>query len=240
MHEITTVLVDIDGTLTGAAPNGTRSAGPSHPMAAMLAARGMAPDAATAAVWDAEAAVAQDMVGRRWPFGAELALGIGTDELARHIVADFRQRYAMHPDARRFMLGLRERPGLRVYPATTNPALFILGKLAAGELADADGTPVFDAIFGGEEVSVGGKCGAGFYRDLLAWIDVEPAHCAMIGDEPQPDLEYAAEAGIRTIFIVDRKQTQPLRHGAHGGFFVNSLDVALAMLQPGGEPHERS
>lgn len=229
------VFVDIDGTLTHSAGSRPPRPGPSHPLAGMLVVRGVPVEEAAARVKQAEAAAAHDMVGRCWPFGAEQSLGIETAELAQYIVTDFRQRYAMHPDAWRFMTGLRELPGLRVYPATTNPGLYILGKLASGDLADAEGTPVFDAVFGGEEVSVGGKCGASFYHDLLTRTEVHPDRCVMIGDEPTPDLDYALEAGLRRIFIVCREQSVPLRHGAHGGFFVNSLDVALSMIQSGGD-----
>ena len=233
---IGTIFVDIDGTLTHGRAGGRRAL---HPLVELLMQRGVAIDAAREAVRAAEAAAAV-APGMSWPFGADRALGIETAELTAHILATFPACYAMHPDANRFMTGLRRWGGPRVYPATTNPGLFILGKLASGGLADATGTPVFDACFGGEEVCSGGKAGPGFYEALLARTGSEASACIMVGDEPEPDLTYARAADIRTVFIVCRDQPEPLRHGPDGGLFVNSLDVALAMIGSDKERHERT
>jgi FMN phosphatase YigB (HAD superfamily) len=127
--------------------------------------------------------------------------------------------------------GLRTVPGLRVYPATTNPRLVILGKLAAGGLTDASGTMVFDDCFGGDEVSPGGKCGPGFYHALCARTGTEPSRCYMVGDNPRADLDYAREAGIERVFIVQRDQSAPERGGSDGAMFIESLDEALSSIK---------
>ena len=226
-------LVDIDGTLThsnGDNPAARRGRVPSNPLAGILMDRGLAFDEAQERVRAAEAESGV-VPGGVWPFGADRSLGIPDGMLASYIVKHFRERYAMHPDAKRFMLGLKALPGIRVYPATTNPCLFILGKLASGGLADEMGTPVFDDCFGGEEVCTGGKCGPGFYHALCERTGTEPAHCFMIGDEPLYDLDYAREAGIERVFIVDRGQTERRRDGANGGIFVSTLDEALSSIK---------
>jgi phosphoglycolate phosphatase-like HAD superfamily hydrolase len=223
------VLVDIDGTLAEPNPDAPDPSGPSHPLVAILVQRGLPPGEARARVAQAEAAVSPKP-GEAWPFGAERALGVTEEEVLNHLVDDFRRRYRAHLDAVRFMRGLRDLPGVRVYPATTNQGLYILGKLASGGLADATGTPVFDEVFGGEEVSTGGKCGPDFYRALFTRTATAPADCCMVGDEIRPDLEYAQAAGIKRVFIVDREQAAPLLAKEDGGIHVNTLDSALAML----------
>lgn len=228
-----TVFVDIDGTLThsnGDSPAAPRGRVPSNPLAGILMERGVAFDDAQERVLAAEAE-AGTMPGGVWPFGADRSLGVPDGALAAYTVKSFRQRYAMHPDAKRFMLGLKALPGIRVYPATTNPSLFILGKLASGGLADETGTPVFDECFGGEEVSAGGKCGPGFYHALCARTGADPSTCFMIGDEPLFDLDYAREAGIERVFIVDREQEARRRDGDNGGIFVSTLDEALSSIK---------
>jgi FMN phosphatase YigB (HAD superfamily) len=224
------VFVDIDGTLSHANHAAPRRRMPSNPLAGILMERGLAFDEAQERVCAAEAE-AGVRPGSVWPFGADRLLGVPDGMLAAYTVNCFRRRYAMHPDAKRFMLGLRAFPGIRVYPATTNPRLFILGKLASGGLADERGTAVFDDCFGGEEVSPGGKCGPGFYHALCVRTGAEPSNCFMVGDEPLPDLDYARGAGIERVFIVNRDQAEPRRDGANGGVFVSTLDEALSSIE---------
>lgn len=228
----TVVFVDIDGTLSHANPTRPERREPSNPLAGLLMKRGMGFDEAQESARRAEAEC-KPTPGGIWPFGADRELGIADGELAAHTTEVFQQRYALHPDAVRFMRGLRAIPGLRIYPATTNPRLFILGKLASGGLADAAGTTAFDDCYGGEEISPGGKCGPGFYHALCARTNTHPADCFMVGDEVVPDLDYARQAGLERVFIVCRTQAEPFRRTAGGGMFVNTLDVALSMIKSG-------
>ncbi len=224
------VFVDIDGTLSYSCPDGSKVKTPSNPLVGILVERGLPLDEAEERGRQAEEEFAPTP-GGVWPFGADRSLGIPDGMLAAYTVKGFRARYAIYPDAKRFMLGLKALSGIRVYPATTNPRLFILGKLASGGLANETGSPVFDDSFGGEEVSTGGKCGPGFYHALCARTGTEPAHCVMIGDDPLFDLDYARAAGIERVFIVNRDQTECRRDGANGGIFVSALDEALSFIK---------
>ncbi len=224
------VFVDIDGTLTHAHPAAPRPAPPANPLVGLLGSRGLPLAEAERQAREAERAAAPKP-GGVWPFGAAELLGLDAAALTAYVLTHFPARYEMSPDAVRFMNALRLLPGIRVYPATTNPSLFILGKLAAGGLADAAGTPVFDGCFGGEEVSPGGKCGPSFYQALCDRVGVTPDRCVMVGDEPTPDCDYARAAGIGRVFLVNRGASEPLWADASGAVVVNSLDRVWPMIR---------
>jgi hypothetical protein len=121
------VFVDIDGTLThsnGDAPPAPRGRVPSNPLAGILMERGLAFDEAQERARRAELESAPTP-GGVWPFGADRRAGIPEGHLSAYITDVFARRYALHPDAVRFLRGLRALPAVRVYPATTNGAIFV-------------------------------------------------------------------------------------------------------------------
>ncbi len=227
---IDTVLVDIDGTITAANPAAAATPGTHDPFLRLIMHKtGLAEGEARARA--AEAAVGE-MVGSRWPFGVEAQFGITGEELWHAVSTEFRRRLILHADAAAFLTGLRSRfPRLKIHAATTNPSLFILGKLAVGGLAGRDGSPYLDGCCGGEEVSRGGKCGGDFYRALMARAGTTPSRCLMVGDEPPADLGFARAAGIEHVVLVRRDQPDPWQHGDDGGIYVRGLDVALDFIQ---------
>lgn len=216
-----TVFIDVDTTISDPKVAGQNTI---YPIAhALMKKFSISAEEAQARVEEAEANVT-DMVGRYWPFGILEQLGLSGDDLWNELVASAESRLFMHPDARLFLKALKNFPGIRTFPASTNPRLVILSKLAIGGLADENGSPYLDGCFGGEEVSVGGKCGAQFYEALLKRTHSNSDNTLMVGDDPETDLAYATEAGIRQVVLVRRGQSQDWTYGSDGALYVKSLE----------------
>jgi FMN phosphatase YigB (HAD superfamily) len=218
-----TVFIDVDDTMTvgcGAVP-------PEPPPLEALVGDLLDLPEQDAAKWveSAEARVTE-RVGRSWPFGVLEQAGATESQLWAALCRYFRARVRVPPDVMPLLRFLRERQ-IRVFTATTNPRLYALGKLSTGELANQEGSPYLTDCFGGEEVSVGGKCGPQFFRALLERTGANPHATVMIGDDRTADLSYARQAGIRQVVLVNRSQNRDWRIGPEAEVCVRDLAVLL-------------
>ena len=214
-----TVFIDVDETMTTARRG---AAGGLHPLqAVVMRARRVSQDDARHWIESAEADVTE-RVGRTWPFGLLDKAGATERQLWRELCRHFRRQVRVLPDVAPLLRFLRGRK-IRVFPATTNPRLYILGKLATGGLARQAGSPYLTDCFGGEEVSPGGKCGPRFFKALLQRTDADPQTTVMIGDDRTADLSYARQAGIQQVVLVDRTQTCGWAVGPDSELLVRGL-----------------
>lgn len=228
---IKTVFVDIDTTLTDPRP-GTASDPQSDPLTKLVAKNnGITMDEAICWKRKAENTVS-DMVGHFWPFGILGQLNVSEDELWEAYESDAKEKLFMHPDAKTFLVGLKERwPLLKVHTATTNPRLIIYAKLALAGLAGQDGSPYLDCAFGGEEIYPGGKTCSEFYTALLKRTDSNPETTLMVGDCPKMDLALAKAAGIDQVAISRRDQEEDWVYEPDGGLYVKRLDYILDLIK---------
>ncbi len=138
-----------------------------------------------------------------------------------------------YDDAVETLAELRRR-GYRIFPATTNGRIACLVKLSAVGLADHTGSPYFDDLFGGDDVSPGGKdlnCPQ-FFTALLERVDRTADQVIMVGDDPKTDLANARGAGIEQVVLPRRDQDQDYVIEPDGGIYVKSLTVMLPWLDP--------
>lgn len=236
-----TILVDIDDTLVGTKPTPQPDGGHRlHPLATLVASRHrITPVTATEWIVKLECATG-DMTHSHWPFGILPQLNLADEEVWESLARDAQERYFVYPDAVEFLQRLRRLPAVRVFPATTNPRLIILAKLATAGLADRHGSPHFDDCFGGEEVSPGGKCGPQFFIALLNRTRSDPATTLVIGDNPRDDLAYARAAGLHRVVLVRREQTEAVREAPDGGLSVRSLASVPELFATPLAPAERA
>lgn len=143
-------------------------------------------------------------------------------ECWQQVVKYFTRSISVFPDADFLLKELRKR-NFAVYPATTNSSFAILAKLAVGGLATEMKTPYFKTVLGGSEVHPKGKSGPFFYRALMEKLKIKPEDVVMIGDNYKADAEFALEAGIKHIVIVDRSQVEDIRSDKNGVMVVHSL-----------------
>jgi enolase-phosphatase E1 len=79
-------------------------------------------------------------------------------------------------------------------------------KLLFAHTGFGDLTPLFDGYF---DTTVGGKQDAGSYRAIAAAIGVAPAEILFLSDV-RAELDAAAEAGCRTVWLVRENTPDPL------------------------------
>ena len=226
----TTVFVDIDATLTDTKPE-ILKAGRGDPFTTLVAkANEVSLEVASENIARA-VTEAGNLVDQYYPFGTLDKLGITADQLWRTFTQDFRNTLFMYPDAREFLIGMKERyPEVRVFTATTNPQLIIYAKLAIEGLANQYGSPYLTGAFGGEEVFLGGKLTPEFYTALLARTGAEPDRTLMVGDSPEYDLGLARAAGIEQVVLPRREQNEDWVMEPDGGLYVRRLDLILELM----------
>ena len=157
-------------------------------------------------------------------------LGVSFDVYWTTLVSRLRKQVAVHSDAADAIRELR-RNGFRLYTATTNARLACLAKLAVGGLADRIGSPFFDDLFGGSEVTPDGKSGPSFFRAILERIDAEAREVVVVGDSPRADLGYARAAGIEQVILPRRDQDADWIREPDGGVYVKSLRIVAEMVR---------
>lgn len=229
--KVKTVFIDVDDTITGSKSITINENDPDlYPIVALLMRKYNLPlDEAKAVVEKAERGVGK-MVGRYWPFGILNQLGLTESELWETLVNSARGRLFIYPDAVFLLKALKKFSDICVYTATTNPRLVILSKLALANLADRSGSPYLDGCFGGEEVSIGGKCGPQFYLALLERTGSNPKETLMLGDDPKTDLIFAKEAGVKQVILPRREQSKDWIYEDDGGTYVKSLQLVVELL----------
>jgi len=228
---VRTVFIDIDTTITDPFPEAQKDNELHSYLLARLVAKAndISIDLADKQIKEAEFSVG-NMVGKEWPFGILENFNATDSELWALLVDDAKRRLFMHPDAKKFLIGLKNYPGIKVYTATTNPKISIYAKLSVGDLADQSGSSYLHDAFGGEEVSPGGKSTPEFYKALLQRTGASPETTLMVGDNPEMDLKLANAAGIKQVVLVRREQAENWTYCSDGALYVNGLEEVLNFL----------
>lgn len=228
---VKTVFVDIDTTITDPFPEAVNDNELHSYLLAQLVSKknGISLGEADEKIKEAEASVG-NMTGLEWPFGILDDFNVAGDELWELLANDAKRRLFMHPDAKKFLMRLRDCPGIKVYTATTNPRISIYAKLSVGGLADRNGSPCLDDAFGGEEVYPGGKSTPEFYLALLKRTGADPGTTLMVGDNPDMDFKLASRAGIKHGVIVRRNQPEAWMLDPSGALYVNDLELVCRFL----------
>lgn len=155
--------------------------------------------------------------------------GLPLKELFRRMMK-FHERLGIEvPDDAVEFLKKAKQTGFTVCTATTNSRMTALGKLAAGGMAEFEGSPYINQFFGGDVID-GGKSSPDFYRAILMKLQLPPERVVMIGDSLLADGQWAREAGIEQIVIINRYATEPLHISPEGFPVVNRLDHALSFI----------
>jgi FMN phosphatase YigB (HAD superfamily) len=230
--DVETIFVDIDTTLTDPKPVEQKEDNISVLIAKKLAEKNnITVENALEKIREAEAKVTE-MVEKYWPFGAFDELGLSEEELWDILSSNMKKRLFMHPDAKVFLIGLRQQfPNIKIYTATTNPKLIIFAKLAVEDLATLNGSDYLDGAFGGEEVYPGGKACPEFYTALLDRTGAKADTTLMVGDSPEMDLGLAVQAGIKQVILPRRDQEEDYVYEADGGIYLKNLELALDLIK---------
>lgn len=172
-----------------------------------------------------------NMVGARWPFGIIDALNVTEDELWKALSVEACRKLFMHSDAKSFFTKFQRYSNLRLYPATTNPAMIISAKLSIGGLGNKQGTICFDDEFGGEELCRGGKSTPDFFKALLEKTQSESDSTLMIGDNIEMDLQLARKAGIKQVILVNRSLKSDWTYESDNILYIKSLDTVFEFFE---------
>lgn len=134
-------------------------------------------------------------------------------------------------DTKQFFRFLKKR-GIALYSATTNSEFMTRAKLFAGGVAaDANQCEWFTGYYSGCFFrDPEGKFSPEYYPSIMKHGTFNPDTTMMVGDEPERDMLPALRAGIRYGVTVDRTQKESLLQ-KDGGFYINSLDVLQSMIE---------
>lgn len=119
--------------------------------------------------------------------------------------------------------------GLDLYICSNNPFSGSLLKLQRAELSTLEGSPYFKGLVS-SNVHKGQKGSEAFWQRGISDLELDPSTLAMIGDNPIEDGTRAREAGIQTIFLVDREQTEAVI-STDEAFIVRRLTEVPPLLQ---------
>jgi FMN phosphatase YigB (HAD superfamily) len=165
-----------------------------------------------------------------WPEKILKKANVCFDDFWIFLKAHYANSVFIYKDAIKLLEYLKTKDYIKVYPATTNPKLIILAKLAIEGFGDQNKSDFFEALFGGEEVIAGGKSSSVFYKALLEKSNTSATTTMMIGDHEKYDLQFAREAGINKVILPRRNQAEDIIHANNGGIYVNSLEHVIQLL----------
>ncbi len=222
--KIETVLMDVDGTMTGCYP-GKQTHSPMHLLEELVMKRyGTARAQASArilACGDCNTHCLSEFLGQ---------LQIPAEAYFRVLCDDLKNCLFIPEDTKTFFRFLRNK-GIRLFTATTNSEFMTRAKLSAGGVeADAEKCEWFagyysGCFFGDPE----GKFSPDFYPAIMRHGKFDPETTMMVGDEPRRDMEPAMRAGIRYGVNIDRQQTEAVLQ-KDCGYFINSLTVLQSLI----------
>ncbi len=231
--KVSTVFVDIDATLTDPKPG---RAAPADPGIVLIMQRTGKSFAEVCDWLETEYERNAPFQNRTWPFGIFDKFGISEEQLWIALCETYQEHLFMYPDAKNFLIRLKQEfPGIRVYPATTNPGQIILAKLSLGGLAERNHCPYLTDWFGGEVIIAGGKSGSEFYSALLERTGAAAETTLMVGDNPQADLAFARAARISQVVLPRRNQGNNWIIEPDGGIYVKSLESVLDFIKETGK-----
>lgn len=119
--------------------------------------------------------------------------------------------------------------GMDLYIFSNNPFFGSLLKLQRAGLSTLEGSAYFKG-FVSSNVHKGQKGSKVFWKRGVADIGLAPSALAMIGDHPIEDGTRAKEAGLNTIFRVNREQSEAVI-STDEAFVVSRLTEVPALLQ---------
>ncbi|OGV47890.1 MAG: hypothetical protein A2017_02255 [Lentisphaerae bacterium GWF2_44_16] len=221
--DVNTVLIDVDGTITGKKEDAGIINPLEHLLNLVMEKKGVSQKEALQEISEAGNPETTCL------FNLLRTLDVSREELWERLRNDVVKNIEIPEDASFFIKSLREKK-IKLYSATTNSRMITLLKLSAGGLGDINGSPYFAGYFGGDAFNdPQGKYSEKFFPSILKHGNFDPEKTMMVGDNEKCDLLPALKSGIRSVVIINRKQKESLIY-KNGGIYVNSLRILCDMI----------
>ena len=226
--KITSILMDVDGTMTRIRPGGRVPVGSDVRLAELLARkRNISVEQALRLIHS------QKDLDQNCIFFWAQKFGIEEEQLWKVMLEDWKG-YIDLPDDLGFFLKEMKKRGIPIYSATTNSRRMTLLKMAVGGLAEFDETPYLAGFYSGNYFhDPRGKFAPDYFPKILKAGQFDPNKTLMIGDEYGHDCAPSLAAGIRWAVLIDRDSRQPLEANENGLIRINSLRHIVPCISSG-------